>query len=92
MVLFALDRAGRITLLEGRGLDAALGRVVGRSVFDLFAEVGWIVDANRRALAGAQPDAQRPLGPRHRTGRRLLRDHAAGGDFRIGPARLVDLE
>ena len=55
MVLFALDADGGFTLSEGQalarlGLEA--GEVVGRSVFDVYADFPEILAAVRRALAG----------------------------------------
>jgi diguanylate cyclase (GGDEF)-like protein/PAS domain S-box-containing protein len=55
MVLFALDADGVFTLSEGQalaslGLEA--GEVVGRSLFELYADVPQIVAAAKRALAG----------------------------------------
>mgnify|MGYP000857512698 CR=1 FL=1 len=56
VVLFAVDTAGTFTLSEGRGL-AALGlqpgEVIGRSAFELYADVPAIGQALRGALAGA---------------------------------------
>lgn len=55
LVLWALDSSGRFTLSEGRGL-AALGlkpgEVVGRSVFDVYADSPAIVAESRRAMSG----------------------------------------
>ncbi len=59
LLVFALDQEGRFTSLEGadpEGLARALSRmgadVVGRSVFEVWAEVEDLVAACRRALAG----------------------------------------
>ena len=55
VVVFALDRDGRFTLSEGRGLDALglrPGQVVGQSVFDVYRDEPGIVGHARRALAG----------------------------------------
>lgn len=55
VVLFALDVDGTFLLSEGRGLDALgliPGEVVGRSVFDVFADVPQIIEEAQRALAG----------------------------------------
>lgn len=57
IVLFALDRDGRFTLSEGRGLMTlrlAPGEVVGRSVFDLYRGEPSILASARRALAGEE--------------------------------------
>lgn len=55
VMLFALDRDGIFTLVEGKGL-AALGltpeAVVGRSVFELFAATPALQRDARRALSG----------------------------------------
>lgn len=55
VVLFALDRAGTITLSAGRGL-AALGRragqTVGRSIFEVYHDEPRVQADVRRALAG----------------------------------------
>ena len=55
VILFALDRDGRFTLSEGRGLDALgliPGQIVGRSVFEVYAGEPGILEHARRALAG----------------------------------------
>ncbi|HEX7878803.1 MAG TPA: PAS domain-containing protein [Candidatus Eisenbacteria bacterium] len=55
IVLFTLDGNGRFTMSEGRGLEKLglkPGEVVGKSVFDVYADHPAICDANRRALAG----------------------------------------
>jgi len=60
VVLFALDRAGLFTLSAGKGLeDLGLrpGEVVGRSVFDLYADSPEILEHARRALAGEEFNA-----------------------------------
>jgi PAS domain S-box-containing protein len=54
-VIFTLDRDGVFTLSEGLGLRALglqPGEVVGRSAFELYADVDTITDGIRRALAG----------------------------------------
>jgi two-component system, cell cycle sensor histidine kinase and response regulator CckA len=55
LVLFAFDKAGVFTLVEGRGLDA-LGvrpaQLVGRSVHELYADLPQALADVRRALAG----------------------------------------
>ncbi|HSP55660.1 MAG TPA: PAS domain S-box protein, partial [Dehalococcoidia bacterium] len=55
LVLFALDRDGAYTLIEGRGLDV-LGiraeQVLGRSVFDVFTGRPEVTGPVKRALAG----------------------------------------
>jgi PAS domain S-box-containing protein len=57
LVLFALDRDGAFTLLEGRGLEILGARpeqVLGRSIFDIFSGRTEITDAVKRALAGEE--------------------------------------
>lgn len=65
VALLALDRAGTITVAEGRGL-AALGltreEAVGRSACDLFAAELILVGELRRALAGEERAAVVTLG------------------------------
>jgi PAS domain S-box-containing protein len=57
IVLFAVDRDGRFTLSEGRGLDS-LGRrpgeSVGKCVYDLYAHVPRIGENIRRVLGGEE--------------------------------------
>ncbi len=55
VVLFALDREGRFTLSEGKGLEALglqPGELVGLSAFDVYRETPSIGDNIRHALAG----------------------------------------
>ena len=55
LVLFALDRHGVFTMVEGRGLDAVgvrPGILVGRSAFELYADLPQALADVRRALAG----------------------------------------
>jgi len=57
VVLFALDRDGQFTLLEGRGLEklgVKPGELVGTSALERYAEMPGFVDAFRRALSGQQ--------------------------------------
>jgi PAS domain S-box-containing protein len=59
IVVFALDRKGRFTLSEGKGLEAlgvSAGEVVGRSVHDLYGDVPE-PDVVQRALAGEDINA-----------------------------------
>jgi PAS domain S-box-containing protein len=59
VVLFALDDDGVFTLSEGRGLDALgleAGEVVGRSVFDLYADYPAVTEPISRALDGEKVD------------------------------------
>ena len=55
VILFTLDLDGCFTLFEGRGLDALglrPGQLVGRSVFEVYADEPGILEHARRALAG----------------------------------------
>src|SRR6184192_4602295 len=55
LVLFALDRHGVFTMVEGRGLDALGVRpalLVGRSAFELYADLPQALADVRRALTG----------------------------------------
>ena len=55
IVLFALDRNGVFTVLEGQGLSALglkPGQVVGQSVFELYKDVPQILEMVRRAMRG----------------------------------------
>jgi diguanylate cyclase (GGDEF)-like protein/PAS domain S-box-containing protein len=55
IVLFALDRDGVVTHLEGSGLEAAglrPGEAVGRSAFELYDDHPQALDFLRRALSG----------------------------------------
>jgi PAS domain S-box-containing protein len=55
IILFSLDRDGRFTLAQGKGL-AAIGvsgdNLAGQSVFDLYADQDDMLTGVRRALAG----------------------------------------
>jgi PAS domain S-box-containing protein len=54
VVLSACDRAGIVTLVEGRGLErlGVQADFIGKSIFDLYPEVPAIAESARRALAG----------------------------------------
>ncbi len=55
IVLFSSDKDGIITLSEGMGLASMglkPGQNVGRSVFELYKDVPWVVRSFQRALAG----------------------------------------
>jgi PAS domain S-box-containing protein len=55
IVLYALDKEGRFTLSEGKGLEALQvkpDQIIGLSVFDVYREVPQIAENVRRALAG----------------------------------------
>jgi two-component system, cell cycle sensor histidine kinase and response regulator CckA len=58
IVLWAIDRRGIVTLSEGSllgGIGLAPGRVVGRSIFDLYANAPGVLDYTRAALRGESP-------------------------------------
>ena len=65
LVLFALDRDGAYTLVEGRGLET-LGvspeMVLGRSIFDVYSNQPEITDAVKQALAGEEVTAAADFG------------------------------
>jgi signal transduction histidine kinase/CheY-like chemotaxis protein len=65
VVLSACDRAGVVTLIEGRGLDrlGAQADFIGRSIFDLYPEVPAIAEGARRALAGEATSLLADVGP-----------------------------
>ncbi|HEX4628113.1 MAG TPA: PAS domain S-box protein, partial [Gemmatimonadales bacterium] len=55
LVLFALDRHGVFTMVEGRALDAVgvrAGVLIGRSAFELYADLPQALADVRRALTG----------------------------------------
>jgi two-component system, cell cycle sensor histidine kinase and response regulator CckA len=55
LVLFALDGHGIFTMVEGRGLDSVgvrAGMLIGRSAFELYADLPQALADVRRALAG----------------------------------------
>ncbi len=57
VVLFAVDREGKLTLSEGKGLEALglkPGEIVGQSVFDVYRDEPEIVDNVQRTLAGEE--------------------------------------
>jgi PAS domain S-box-containing protein len=57
IVLWAVDRAGKFTLSDGAGLRALglrPGEMVGRSVFDVYADVPEVIGHIRRALRGEE--------------------------------------
>ena len=56
VILWAMDRQGLITLVEGSGLDSLGTRgdqYVGQSVFRVFRNIPQVMQDSRRALAGA---------------------------------------
>lgn len=67
IVLWALDADGAFTFSDGRGLKAlglGPGEVVGRSAFDLYANVPQVVEGLRRALAGESFVSEAQVGDR----------------------------
>jgi PAS domain S-box-containing protein len=57
LIIWTLDRDGVFTFSDGSGLatlGVQPGEVVGRSVFDVYKHVPEVVEATRRALAGAE--------------------------------------
>lgn len=55
IILFAVDKEGKFTLSEGKGLEALglkPGEVVGKSVFEFYRQVPQVQENMRRALAG----------------------------------------
>jgi PAS domain S-box-containing protein len=55
MVLWMLDAHGTFVFSEGKGLESiglAPGEVVGRSIFEVYAQAGPVLEDARRALAG----------------------------------------
>ncbi len=57
VILFALDQQGKFTLSEGKGLKALglkPGEVVGRSVFEMYADNPRVLEHVRRALSGEE--------------------------------------
>jgi diguanylate cyclase (GGDEF)-like protein/PAS domain S-box-containing protein len=66
VILWSTDAAGVFTLSEGHGLPALglqPGEVVGRSVFEVYAEYPDIVDHHRRALRGETFTSVGQVGP-----------------------------
>ena len=66
VVLFALDGEGVFTLSEGKGLKALglePGKVVGRSVFEVYRDVPEILEHVRRALGGEEISSPVQVGP-----------------------------
>ncbi len=65
IVLFALDKEGAFTLLEGKALETMNARpeqIIGRSAFDVYANAPAVVEAINRALAGEQSTTLTPGG------------------------------
>ncbi|QSQ24461.1 PAS domain-containing protein [Pyxidicoccus parkwayensis] len=57
VLLFALDRQGIVTHAAGKGherLGLQSGALIGRSVFDEYRDVEWIVESIRRSLRGEE--------------------------------------
>jgi len=82
ILLFALNRNGVFTQVEGSNLDVTggqMGEVVGMSIFEVYGEQQQLLDAYSRALAGTADEAIAQIG-------RLTLD------FRWSPLREVDGE
>jgi len=65
VILFTVNRDGEFALTEGRGLEALglkPGQIVGRSVFDVFADMPNVGEKLGRALAGEAFTTQVELG------------------------------
>lgn len=65
IALFALDRDGVFTLLEGKAFDAmnvSADRVVGRSALDVYAEAPMVLEAIEQALNGQPSTTLAPAG------------------------------
>jgi len=82
IVLFAIDREGRFTLSEGRGLERlglTPGQVVGQSAFELYRDVPQIVANLKRALGGDEfTDTVRVADDDYETRYTPLRDDQGG--------------
>ena len=65
IVLFSIDLDGRLSLFDGlgaAGLGVSPERVVGRSVFEVFAHVPQLLGAVRRAMSGETTVTSAPIG------------------------------
>ncbi|HEX8273136.1 MAG TPA: PAS domain S-box protein [Longimicrobiaceae bacterium] len=65
IVLWSVDAAGVFTFSDGRGLESLglrPGEVVGRSIFEAYADVPQVLDDVRRALAGEDLTSSVELG------------------------------
>jgi PAS domain S-box-containing protein len=93
IVLFAIDRDGRFTLSQGKGLEAlglAPGEFEGRSAFEVYADNATIVDNLHRALGGEEFTARVEVGPLcFETRYAPVRDAAGGVTGVIGVAMNV---
>ncbi len=82
MVLWALDAGGRFTFSDGgalRLLGLQPGEVVGRSVFEVYADLPEVMEDNRRALAGEEFNTLRTIGNLTFDARYSVQRDAAGG-------------
>jgi PAS domain S-box-containing protein len=90
LVLWVLDRDGRFLLSEGRGLrdiPLAPGEVVGRSVFEVYAQSREVVEEARRALDGEAFVTTAEVGGRiYEVHYRPLHDDAGRPDGALGVA------
>jgi PAS domain S-box-containing protein len=82
IILWAVDAAGVLTLSEGRGLaklGLRSGQSVGRSVFELYADVPEVIENLRHSLRGEERAATLTVGGRvFETLSSPLRDDATG--------------
>src|SRR5690606_5321401 len=65
IVLFSIDADGILSLFDGlgaAGLGVAPERVIGRSVFEVFAHVPQLLGAVRRAMSGETSVTTAPIG------------------------------
>jgi signal transduction histidine kinase/ActR/RegA family two-component response regulator len=65
IVLFSIDREGRLVFAEGRGLEAfgfSVNEWVGRSVFEVYADLPDVIETFHKALAGEELTAVTPAG------------------------------
>jgi len=65
IVLFSIDRDGLLSLFDGlgaAGLGVSPDRVVGRSVFEVFAHVPQLLSAVRKAMTGDTTVTNAPIG------------------------------
>jgi PAS domain S-box-containing protein len=81
MVLWALDAQGTFTFSDGGALrlvGLSPGEVVGRSVFEVYADIPEVVEDNRRALAGEEFTTLRRIGTRTFEARYSVQRNARG--------------
>ena len=82
IVLFAVDRAGVVTLSEGKELTALglpVGQVVDRSLFDILRGHAAVIENMRRALTGEKFTASVQVDGRLRAHDRRVPARTVGG-------------